>query len=148
MLDTISGTLISRLAYRLKNAGLGYATEEIVDGRPPSSGNHIELNGATELIGMMEGPWAPVPGLVHGIDRQADDMSEQARSAVAVPFLQSVPKLRRFLRECPCPIFMTRADRFSRRAVIQPWRLGAKADALQLKLKAAVRAVMIEAPQC
>ncbi len=61
VLDAICGALPLRFSYGLQNAGLGHATEEIVDGRLPSSGRHIEIDRLCETVGMGESPGSSVP---------------------------------------------------------------------------------------
>ena len=71
-------------------------------------------------------------------------VGEQAGLAVAVPPLQRVPEIGRLLRQRLRPALVPNADRLGRGAVVQPRRLGAEADALQVEFQAAIRAVVVE----
>ena len=66
-------------------------------------------------------------------------MGEQARLAVAVPILQRVPKIGGFLGKRLRPAFVPQAYRLGRGAVVEPRRLRAEADALQVEIEAAIR---------
>ena len=59
---------------RLENAGLGDPAEEVVRGRQPSGRCHVEIDSPRQPVGMGERARPPVPGFMHGVDRQADDM--------------------------------------------------------------------------
>lgn len=131
------------LSNRLQDARLGHPAEEGVHGRLPAGG-HVELDRVGQLIGMGERSWPPVPGFADGVDREAHHVGEQSGAAVTVPVAQCVPELGRVLWPGLRPALMPGPDRLARDAIIQPWRLGAEADGLQVQLEATVRAVVIE----
>lgn len=74
---------------------------------------------------MGERPWLAVPCLMHGVDRQADDMGEEGCVAVAVPVAERVPKLFRLFGTLR-PALVPCANCLGRDAVVQPRRRAPK----------------------
>ena len=87
VVDKLNGLLALCLAHRIENAGLGDSAEIVVDGRFPACCHHVESDGTSQDIGLVEPAANTMRGdvtliiaigrLVERVDRRRCTMSEQ-----------------------------------------------------------------------
>src|SRR3546814_1615216 len=91
VLDELGLAITLAVANSLQNARLGHAAEVGFDRRGPACGDHVEIDDLRQRVSMFH-PVALVPGLVDGVDAEADAVGEQ-RSEEHTSELQSLMRI-------------------------------------------------------
>jgi hypothetical protein len=144
MIHELGRLLTLRLAYGLKNAGLGHTAEIVVDRWRPSCRSYVELDSLGDAIGVSQSARTLIPRLMHCVDAQPDAMRKQRVSAVGVECKQRVPQITGVRGQLIGPRPMPIVDGLRNAGVVEAGRLVAEDPALYIDLNAGVGRVAIE----
>ncbi len=102
MRDEIGRAIAGALAHRLDDAGLGHATQVVLDRGPPARFDEIEAGGLCQPFGLGHAavetvlrdaiPRIGVGPLVKRVDPETDAMGEQRQAAGIVETVDPVPE--------------------------------------------------------